>query len=139
VITVIIDLLHEHVFDKDDPSLAVNKTVLRACKAVLKAHKRTEKKQFKKELQQYSMINSIVENRQELEERTHDFEMLVQLRDYVKCVFFSSVYLCLSKKPPLSVFLSVWHSIKRVGNRYLVNDLAPLKPRFEEFMDKIKV
>ncbi len=95
------------------------------------------------------MINSIVENRQELEERTHgfilpeivllDFEMLVQLRDYVKVCFFSSVYLCLSKKPPLSVFLSVWHSIKRVGNRYLVNDLAPLKPRFEEFMDKIKV
>lgn len=60
------------------------------------------------------MINSIVENRQELEERTHgfilpeivllDFEMLVQLRDYVKVCFFSSVYLCLSKKPPLSVF-----------------------------------
>lgn len=50
-----INLLHEHVFDKDDPSLANIKTALKACKAVVEAYKRTEKVQFKKELQQHNL------------------------------------------------------------------------------------
>lgn len=59
------------------------------------------------------MINSIVENRQELEERTHgfilpeivllDFEMLVQLRDYVK-VCFLAPFICVCPKSPLFQF-----------------------------------
>lgn len=95
------------------------------------------------------MINSIVENRQELEECFHDsiapevalldFEMLSQLRDYLKECFELRLFVSVRDAPSFSLLLPARQSIKRVGNRYLVNDLAPLKPRFEEFMDKIKV